>query len=175
MYFLRASLDGFCRITLRRVSLGLSLHLVDLAAVVPIEPSRNIVMSISTSNGSSTLLRSFSQVLRCWTASKPGKCLHTTTSRAATALPNTTAGPPPSAPVPAASQHGERADRKRRQAEMLKRGQELRAGQTKHGSVLRKRLWKEVNVHTDGGMDRYQYKTRNHFSLYTRSDFLASS
>ncbi len=118
------------------------------------------IMSIVTINGPSPLLRSFCQFLRCWTASKPGECLHTTTPRAANPLPTTTAGPPPSAPIPAASQYGERADRKRRQAELLKRGQDLRAGQTKSGSALRKRLWKEVNVQTDGGTDRDPYESR---------------
>jgi len=132
-----------------------------------------IIMNIATINGPSPLLRSFSQVLRCWTASKPGKYLHTTTPKAAIPLPTTTAGPPPSAPIPAASQHGERVDRKRRQAELLKRGQDLRAGQTKSGSVLRKRLWKEVNVHTDRGMDRFRYESANHSRLYTCGNFLA--
>ncbi|MCJ1285855.1 ATP synthase complex assembly protein atp12 [Xylographa opegraphella] len=74
---------------------------------------------------------------------------HTGTPRAATPLPlPTAAGPPPAAPLPAVSQYGERVDRRRRQAELLKRGQDLRASHMKPGSALKKRFWKEVHVKT---------------------------
>ena len=80
------------------------------------------------------------------------RCLHASPFRAANPLPNTAAGPPPSAPVPAASQYGERVDRRRRQAELLRRGQDLRASQMKPGSAMKKRFWKDVNVRQDAGM-----------------------
>ena len=80
------------------------------------------------------------------------RCLHASPFRAANPLPNTAAGPPPSAPVPAASQYGERVDRRRRQAELLRRGQDLRASQMKPGSAMKKRFWKDVNVRQDPGM-----------------------
>ncbi len=72
--------------------------------------------------------------------------LHSSTTFRATALPITAAGPPPSAPRPAASHYGERFERKRRQAEMLKQGKELRAAQMDGKSPLKKRFWKEVHV-----------------------------
>ncbi|KAL8784794.1 MAG: hypothetical protein Q9195_008893 [Heterodermia aff. obscurata] len=77
------------------------------------------------------------------------RCLHASPFRAANPLPNTAAGPPPSAPVPAASQYGDRVDRRRQQAELLRRGQDLRASQMKPGSAMKKRFWKDVNVEHD--------------------------
>ena len=79
------------------------------------------------------------------------QCLHTTAPTAATPLPTTAPGPPPPAPVPAASQYGERVDRRRRQAELLKRGQDLRASHMKPGTAMKKRFWKDVSVQTDNG------------------------
>ena len=79
-------------------------------------------------------------------------CLHTSSRCAANPLPDTAAGPPPSAPIPAASQYGERVDRRRRQAELLKRGQDLRASHMKPGSAMKKRFWKDVTVKSDSGM-----------------------
>ena len=81
------------------------------------------------------------------------RCLHASPFCAANPLPNTAAGPPPPAPVPIASQYGERVDRRRRQAELLKRGQDLRASQMKPGSAMKKRFWKEVHVKQDLGME----------------------
>ena len=81
------------------------------------------------------------------------RCLHTSRSHAANPLPETAAGPPPSAPIPAASQYGERVDRRRRQAELLKKGQDLRASHMKPGSAIKKRFWKDVNVKTEPGME----------------------
>ncbi|KAL6720387.1 ATP synthase mitochondrial F1 complex assembly factor 2 [Lecanora helva] len=77
------------------------------------------------------------------------RCLHTTPAIAATPLPITATGPPPAAPVPKASQYGERIDRRRRQAEILKRGQESRAAFPKPGTTMKKRFWKDVSVQTD--------------------------
>ena len=77
---------------------------------------------------------------------------HTGIPRAATPLPLPPAvGPPPPAPLPAASQYGERVDRRRRQAELLKRGQDLRASHMTPGSALKKRFWKDVHVKTTPG------------------------
>ncbi|MCJ1418744.1 ATP synthase complex assembly protein atp12 [Xylographa parallela] len=74
---------------------------------------------------------------------------HTGIPRAATPLPLPAAvGPPPAAPLPAASQYGEQVNRRRRQAELLKRGQDLRASHVKPGSALKKRFWKDVHVKT---------------------------
>ena len=84
------------------------------------------------------------------------QCLHTTSSRVATALPITAPGPPPRAPQPAASQYGERVDRRRRQAELLKRGQDMRTSQMKPGTAIIKRFWKDVSVQTDDGMTQPQ-------------------
>ena len=108
-------------------------------------------MSLFAPTTQSPLLRSFDGFIRYWIASTPGRCLHTTTLNAANPLPIGVAGPPPSAPIPAASQYGERVDRRRRQAELLKRGQEMRIDQKKPGSALKKRFWKDVNVHTESG------------------------
>ena len=100
-----------------------------------------------------------SQLLRIShkTVSKPCfpalvQCFHTTTPRVANPLPITATGPPPAAPQPAASQYGERVDRRRRQAELLKRGQDMRATHMKPGTAIKKRFWKDVSVQTDDGM-----------------------
>ena len=85
------------------------------------------------------------------------QCLHTTALTAATPLPTTAPGPPPPAPVPAASQYGERVDRRRRQAERLKRGQDLRASHMKPGTAMKKRFWKDVSVQTDNGTFLYTH------------------
>ena len=79
------------------------------------------------------------------------QCLHNTTPNPATPLPITAAGPPPSAPLPAVSQYGQRVDRRRRQAELLKKGQDLRASHMKPGSAMKKRFWKDVSVKTIPG------------------------
>ena len=84
------------------------------------------------------------------------QCLHTTSPRVATPLPITATGPPPAAPQPAASQYGERVDRRRRQAELLKRGQDMRASHMKPGTAIKKRFWKDVSVQTDDGMIQFQ-------------------
>ena len=87
------------------------------------------------------------------------QCLHTTVLRLATPLPITATGPPPAAPQPAASQYGERVDRRRRQAELLKRGQDMRASQMKPGTAIKKRFWKDVSVQRDDGMTRFSVRS----------------
>ena len=82
--------------------------------------------------------------------------LHTTSPRVATPLPITATGPPPAAPQPAASQYGERVDRRRRQAELLKRGQDFRTSHMKPGTAMKKRFWKDVSVQTDDGTTQSQ-------------------
>lgn len=73
------------------------------------------------------------------------RALHHTSIKAATAHPITAPGPPPKAPE--VSGYGEKVDRRRRRAEMLKQGKEIRESQSgKSGSVLRKRFWKDVHV-----------------------------
>ncbi len=87
------------------------------------------------------------------------QCLHTTVSRLATPLPITATGPPPAAPQPAASQYGERVDRRRRQAELLKRGQDMRASHMKPGTAIKKRFWKDVSVQRDDGMNQISVRS----------------
>ncbi|KAL9103820.1 MAG: hypothetical protein Q9163_001175 [Psora crenata] len=96
------------------------------------------------------------------------KCLHTSPTRSATPLPITATGPPPAAPLPAASQYGERIDRRRRQAELLKRGQDLRISQIKPGSAMKKRFWKDVHVHADK-REAEAGKTEGTHSIYLDS------
>ncbi|KAL8741547.1 MAG: hypothetical protein Q9190_005861 [Brigantiaea leucoxantha] len=79
------------------------------------------------------------------------RCLHHSPTTFATPLPVTQPGPPPSAPRPAASQYGEQIDRRRRQAELFKRGQEMRSTQAKPGNAMKKRFWKDVSVTTADG------------------------
>jgi len=101
--------------------------------------------------------------------------LHTTPLQYAIPLPITAAGPPPSAPIPAASQYGERADRRRRQAELLKRGQDLRTSHMKPGSAMKKRFWKDVTVKTTDGTPpsrKCLYSSRSSNSLPETSNQL---
>lgn len=82
----------------------------------------------------------------------PRRHLHPSPSSSANPLPVTQPGPPPTAPLPAASQYGERVHRRRQQAELIRKGQEIRTNQSKPGSALRKRFWKDVSVQTSPGM-----------------------
>ncbi|MCJ1443974.1 MAG: ATP synthase complex assembly protein atp12 [Stictis urceolatum] len=75
------------------------------------------------------------------------RCLHSSAARHANPLPVTATGPPPEPPQPAVTQYGERVDRKRRQAELVKEGQRIRAAQSdKPSNALKKRFWKDVSV-----------------------------
>ncbi|KAL8946112.1 MAG: hypothetical protein Q9222_007447 [Ikaeria aurantiellina] len=104
-------------------------------------------MNSSIASSSSAFQRACSQSVRL---AKPSfrRCLHPSPSASANALPITHAGPPPTAPLPAASQYGERVDRRRKQAELIKKGQELRTNQSKPSNALKKRFWTDVHVQT---------------------------
>lgn len=79
--------------------------------------------------------------------------LHNSTSRSAKPIPfPTTAEPPPPPPEPAAIVPDDRIDRKRKQAELLQKGRELRANPSKPATVLQKRFWKEVSVNETPGI-----------------------
>ncbi|KAK8190605.1 ATP12 chaperone protein [Phyllosticta capitalensis] len=72
------------------------------------------------------------------------RCLHSSRPVPANPLPHpTTPGPPPGPPKPAASTPQERVARKLQQAELVKKGQELKA---KPSSALKKRFWSNVHV-----------------------------
>ncbi|KAI4282463.1 MAG: hypothetical protein L6R35_005405 [Caloplaca aegaea] len=75
--------------------------------------------------------------------------LHASSAVAANPASITRPGPPPTAPLPAASQYGQGVDRRRRQAELIKRGQEKRTEVAKPASALKKRFWKDVHVQTE--------------------------
>lgn len=85
------------------------------------------------------------------------RSFHQLHPRSATPLSIGVVGPPPSPPsppLPAASQYGGRIERRRKQAEMLQKGKELRASQSQQGrqSPLKKRFWQDVDVReTPGG------------------------
>jgi hypothetical protein len=85
------------------------------------------------------------------------KCLHTSSSRSATPLPHpTTPGPPPEPPTPAPSEAEDRVVRKRKQAELFRKAQEVRTNPAKPKTVLQKRFWKNVTVKdTLGTIKRY--------------------
>ncbi|KAF4629189.1 hypothetical protein G7Y89_g8958 [Cudoniella acicularis] len=81
--------------------------------------------------------------------------LHTSPPNPATVAPITASGPPPTAPVPSADHVDSRVSRRRKQAELLKRGQDLRnvASGKGGGTAKMKRFWKEVHVkHSDEGL-----------------------
>ena len=81
------------------------------------------------------------------------RCLHTSPPNPATVAPITASGPPPTAPVPSAEHVDSRVARRRKQSELLQKGQDLRAvaAGTGGGSAKHKRFWNHVHVkHTDG-------------------------
>src|SRR3978361_1159149 len=74
------------------------------------------------------------------------RTISSTPLRSATALPITATGHPPSPPVPTSPQYGDRVEERRRKADLLKQGKELRAASqpgTK-SKPLQKRFWKDV-------------------------------
>lgn len=101
------------------------------------------------------------------------RCLHTGRPLFATPLPMTATGPPPSAPLPSASQYGEKLDRRRRQAELLKHGQSLRASQEKPGNAMKKRFWKDVSVQTDERM--WHFLPTSAVAAYSQSTLVIRS
>ncbi|WPH03541.1 F1-ATP synthase assembly protein, protein [Acrodontium crateriforme] len=73
--------------------------------------------------------------------------LHSSASKEATPVHHhTVPGPPPQAPRAAVSSAQERVARKRHQADLLKKGKELRTNPEKPTSILKKRFWKDVLV-----------------------------
>lgn len=81
------------------------------------------------------------------------RCLHTSPAKPATVAPITASGPPPSAPTASAEHVDARVARRRKQAELLKRGRDLRsiAAGSGGGTAKLKRFWNDVHVkHTDG-------------------------
>ena len=82
------------------------------------------------------------------------RCFGTTSRLPADVAPITAAGPPPDAPVASTEQTDIRVARKKKQAELLKRGQDMRAigNGTGGGSAKTKRFWKDVNVKKTDGM-----------------------
>ncbi|KAK5684907.1 ATP synthase mitochondrial F1 complex assembly factor 2 [Elasticomyces elasticus] len=75
------------------------------------------------------------------------RCLHTTTTREATPVSHpTVVGPPPSAPQASVAFPQDRVARKRQQAELLERGQQLKTNAAKPTTALQKRFWKNVSV-----------------------------
>jgi ATP synthase F1 complex assembly factor 2 len=71
----------------------------------------------------------------------------------ATVASITASGPPPEAPVASAEHYHSRVARRRKQAELLKRGQDLRsiAAGSGGGTAKQKRFWNDVHVkHVDG-------------------------
>jgi ATP synthase F1 complex assembly factor 2 len=81
------------------------------------------------------------------------RCLHTTEVKSATVVPITASGPPPDAPIASAQHVDSRVARRQKQAELLKRGQDLRsiAAGSGGGTAKLKRFWRDVHVqHADG-------------------------
>ncbi|KAF2828190.1 F1-ATP synthase assembly protein [Ophiobolus disseminans] len=88
------------------------------------------------------------------------QCLHTSATWRATPLPHPSVpGPPPGTPTPHPSDALERVARKKRQAEMLKQAQDVKATaapSNKPKALLKKRFWKDVIVkETDEGLQVY--------------------
>lgn len=83
------------------------------------------------------------------------RCIHTTLPSPATVAPAgfTAPGPPPAPPAPNAEHVDIRVARRRKQADLLKKGQDMRAvASGKGGGTAKlKRFWKDVHVqHTEG-------------------------
>lgn len=81
--------------------------------------------------------------------------IHGTSTAPANVAPIHGSGPPPEPPVPSADSPAQRVSRRRRQAELLRRAQDIRAAQAAHRSKpsgqeaskpLLRRFWKDVHV-----------------------------
>lgn len=81
----------------------------------------------------------------------PRRYLHTSPPKPATIGPITAHGPPPSAPIPSIEHVDIRVARKRQQADLLKRGQDLKSGKAGNAAKT-KRFWKDVHVRKVDGM-----------------------
>ncbi len=84
------------------------------------------------------------------------RLIHTSPLNTASVAPTTASGPPPAPPTASAEHVDSRVARRRKQAELLKRGQDLRAvaAGTGGGTAKTKRFWKDVHVKTADGMAR---------------------
>lgn len=89
----------------------------------------------------------------------PQRCFGTTSRLPADVAPVTAAGPPPDAPVASVEHTDIRVARKKKQAELLKRGQDMRAigNGTGGGSAKTKRFWKDVHVKKADGMQLFMH------------------
>ena len=87
------------------------------------------------------------------------RCFGTTSRLPADVAPVTAAGPPPDAPVASVEHTDIRVARKKKQAELLKRGQDMRAigNGTGGGSAKTKRFWKDVHVKKADGMQLFMH------------------
>ncbi|ESZ90554.1 hypothetical protein SBOR_9061 [Sclerotinia borealis F-4128] len=90
-------------------------------------------------------------------ASLSQRCIHTTPHSPATVAPAafTASGPPPAPPTLSTEDVDIRVARKRKQAELLKKGQDFRAVASGKGggTAKTKRFWKDVHIkHTEEGM-----------------------
>ena len=75
------------------------------------------------------------------------RCLRTTAVQPATAVTKVVGiGPSPAPPAPASSQYDDRFSRKRKQLELLQRGQSLKPNPARPASALQKRFWNAVSV-----------------------------
>ncbi|KAM3078725.1 ATP synthase mitochondrial F1 complex assembly factor 2 [Clarireedia jacksonii] len=95
----------------------------------------------------------FLRVAQCqWKSPLTSRCIHTTPPSPATVAPSFTAsGPPPGPPSPSAEHVDARVARRRKQAELLKRGQDMKAiASGKGGGTAKlKRFWKDVHILLD--------------------------
>ncbi|EHK96456.1 putative protein atp12, mitochondrial [Glarea lozoyensis 74030] len=85
----------------------------------------------------------------------PLRTLHTSPPNPATIASITASGPPPKPPAPSADHVDARVARRRKQAELLKRGRDMRAveGGKGGGTAKTKRFWKDVHVkEVEGGL-----------------------
>lgn len=82
------------------------------------------------------------------------RSIHGSVSKPASVAPITAAGPPPSAPLPdpSAINKDDRIARKKKQAALLKSGQDMRSiGSGKGGGAATKRFWKDTSVQEVNG------------------------
>ncbi|KAI0886176.1 ATP12-domain-containing protein [Annulohypoxylon maeteangense] len=85
--------------------------------------------------------------------------IHTTPPTPATVSPIHGTGPPPEPPVPSADSSTARLERRKKQAELLEKAQEIRKSSSKptdskkefRDNALRRRFWKDVHVHEVDG------------------------
>ncbi|KAI2615050.1 ATP12-domain-containing protein [Hypoxylon sp. NC1633] len=124
------------------------------------------------------------QQLQCVTHPPPSRPLitcrhqiHTTPPAPATVSPIHGTGPPPQPPVPAVDHTSSRLQRRKKQAELLKKAQAIRQSQSqpksssnstppsdakisRDAALLRKRFWKDVHVHEVDGAWEVHLDTR---------------